>query len=169
MKFSGLKTIAFLEALKGAAALLLAIGIHILEGINLHVEVLKLLTHLHWNADGHYAQMLLHAVDGLTHSSFTLVTVIAVFYALVRFVEAYGLWHEMRWTEWFAFLSGAVYLPFEFYEIIKDPNLVTGAVLGINLIVVAYMYTILKKHPDGKKHPGGKKHPDGKSQRLVEE
>lgn len=152
MKFSGLKTIASLEALKGVAAVLVAIGIHVLEGVDLHAQVLSLMTSLHWNENGHYAQMLLHSVDGLTRSSFTLVTVVAIFYALVRFVESYGLWHEMRWTEWFAFLSGAVYLPFELYGIFKDPNLVTGGVLVINLIVVGYMYTILKKHPDKKTH-----------------
>ncbi len=151
MKFSGSKTIALLEAVKGISAVLIVIAIHVLESVNLHTQVVSLLTAFHINLDGYYSQMLLHSVDRLTRFSFNLVTVLAICYAMIRFIESYGLWHEMRWTEWFAFLSGAIYLPFEIYEVYKNINIASVGVLMINLIVVSYMYTILKKHPEKQK------------------
>ncbi len=38
-------------------------------------------------------------------------------YSGARSVEAYGLWFERRWAEWFALISGAIYLPVEIYEL----------------------------------------------------
>jgi hypothetical protein len=39
-------------------------------------------------------------------------------YASIRFVEAYGLWHELAWSEWFGAISGSIYLPIEVYELV---------------------------------------------------
>ncbi|MCZ7627423.1 MAG: DUF2127 domain-containing protein [Candidatus Methylomirabilis sp.] len=44
-------------------------------------------------------------------------------YASVRFVEAYGLWLERRWAEWFAAVSGGIYIPFEIYELLYGESL----------------------------------------------
>lgn len=144
MKFSGLRAIATMEALKGVLALLVAIGVHALAGVNLHAEAIKLFEKYHVSIQNHYVEMFLNSLDKITNSGLTVVTILAIGYAMIRFVEAYGLWHYMRWTEWFAFLSGAIYLPFEIYEVFKDPNLITFGVLGINILVVSYMYYILK-------------------------
>ena len=63
----------------------------------------------------------------------------AAAYSIVRFVEAYGLWRERTWAEWFALISGALYVPFEVYELVRRPTLIHVAVLLINLAVVFYM------------------------------
>ncbi len=34
-------------------------------------------------------------------------------------LESYGLWFAKRWAEWFALLSGSVYLPVELYGLLK--------------------------------------------------
>ena len=41
----------------------------------------------------------------------------ALTYSAIRFTEAYGLWRERRWAEWLSAVSGAIYLPFEIYEL----------------------------------------------------
>jgi hypothetical protein len=38
-------------------------------------------------------------------------------YVLVRFVEAYGLWHYKEWAKWVSALSGEIYIPFELLEL----------------------------------------------------
>ncbi|REG86580.1 DUF2127 domain-containing protein [Marinomonas pollencensis] len=144
MNLSGLGAIAVLEAFKGVLAVLVAIGVHALAGVDLHQEAVNMFAYFHLAATNHYAVLALHSIDKINHSGLTLVTMVALGYALIRFIEAYGLWHRMRWTEWFAFLSGAVYLPFEIYEVIKDQNVITLGVLGINIVVVSYMYWVLK-------------------------
>jgi uncharacterized membrane protein (DUF2068 family) len=67
----------------------------------------------------------------------------AAAYTLIRFIEAYGLWHNLRWTQWFALVSGAIYLPLELYEVVNHFNLMSVVVLIINLLVVGYMYLVL--------------------------
>ena len=63
-------------------------------------------------------------------------------YALIRFAEAYGLWHAKVWAEWFALISGCLYLPLEIFELLKHANLFKWSVLAINLIVVIYIALI---------------------------
>ena len=55
------------------------------------------------------------------------------------FVEAYGLWRERPWAEWFALISGTLYVPFEAYELVRRVTAVHLAVLLINLGIVFYM------------------------------
>jgi len=65
---------------------------------------------------------------------------IAFGYALIRFIEAYGLWHARAWAEWFAIISGSAYLPWEIVEVVKHPHhVIRWIVLLINIIVVLYM------------------------------
>jgi len=144
MKFSGLGVIAVLEACKGILALLIAVGLHALAGVNLHQETVQFFDYLHISPTNHYVDLAVQSVDKVTHTGLTVVTIIALGYAVIRFIEAYGLWHQLRWTEWFAFISGTIYLPFEVYELLQDANVITFGVLGINLTIVGYMYFVLK-------------------------
>jgi len=49
------------------------------------------------------------------------------------------LWRERAWAEWLALISGAIYLPFEIYELIRRPDLVRLGIFLVNLAVVLYM------------------------------
>ena len=54
-------------------------------------------------------------------------------------MEAYGLWKARVWAEWVALISGAVYLPFEIYELFRRITIVRASVLIVNLAIVLYM------------------------------
>ena len=60
-------------------------------------------------------------------------------YALVRFVEAWGLWRRQAWAEWFGILSGSIYLPLEIFELSRGITSVRLTVLLINLAIVAWL------------------------------
>jgi uncharacterized membrane protein (DUF2068 family) len=60
-------------------------------------------------------------------------------YALVRFVEAYGLYGEKAWAEVLAAVSGAIYVPFELAELLRRPTWHGAVLLALNLSVVALM------------------------------
>jgi uncharacterized membrane protein (DUF2068 family) len=68
-----------------------------------------------------------------------LLAVAALVYSTIRFIEAFGLWRMRRWAEWFAILSGGVYLPLEIYELTHHATLVKAVVLVINAAIVAYL------------------------------
>jgi len=139
----GVRAIAMLEASKGILALLVAIGLHAYAGKNLSVLATQWVTHFYLNPASHYPSIFISAIGSLSQSSLTLLALGAAAYTLVRFIEAYGLWHNMGWTQWFALLSGAIYLPFECYEMISHFSLLSVIVLLINLVVVMYMYFVL--------------------------
>ena len=43
------------------------------------------------------------------------------------------------WAEWFAIISGCIYLPVEVYELIEKPTLIRAGILILNAFIVAYL------------------------------
>jgi hypothetical protein len=64
---------------------------------------------------------------------------LALLYAGVRFIEAYGLWRMKAWAAWLAIVSGAMYLPVEVFELLKHATFLKGSVLLINAGIVGYL------------------------------
>lgn len=63
----------------------------------------------------------------------------------MRFIEAYALWGERRWAEWFAAVSGAIYVPFELYELLHRFSGLAVTALAVNLAVVGAMIGALRR------------------------
>jgi uncharacterized membrane protein (DUF2068 family) len=139
----GLRFVAALEAFKGMIAVGLAMGIYVLEGKNLHSWAQSILQTLHVNLETQLAKLLLHFVDSVTESTMLIIMIGLCIYSMIRFVESYGLWHSLVWTEWFALVSGAVYIPFEIYEMIIHPNWFGFTIFIINVLVVWLMARVL--------------------------
>ncbi|MCK5817834.1 MAG: DUF2127 domain-containing protein [Psychromonas sp.] len=140
---TGLKAIAALEASKGVIAILVAFGLHVLAGKNLQHVAELIVSYAHLNPASHFPSIFIHAASTFSDSKTNLLAIGAFAYSLIRLVEAYGLWNELVWTEWFALLSGAIYLPFEIYEVIFHTGFLAVGALLINIIVVWYMSRIL--------------------------
>lgn len=142
---AGLRLIAIMEASKGTIALLISLGLHELMGQNLQQLTEKLINHLHLNPASYYPGHLLQALADINNTKLMIVTVGALLYSFIRFVEAYGLWYQYRWTEWLALVSSVVYLPFELYELYQKVNLLSLLLLMLNTLVVIYLATVLNK------------------------
>lgn len=145
MNQNGLKPIAIFEASKGLVALLVGLGIHEMSTDNIQQGAEYLLSHLHLNPASHYPSVFISSAGELGSGNLTLIALGAALYSIIRFVEAYGLWHSLRWTEWFALISGAIYLPFEVYEFVTNTGFLSAALLSVNCGVVAYVYYVLRK------------------------
>ena len=63
----------------------------------------------------------------------------ALLYSVVRFVEAYGLWLQKQWAEWFAVLTGGMYIPVELFEMIRKTTWPRVTVLSVNVGIVSYL------------------------------
>jgi len=140
---NGLKAIATLEAFKGLLSLLVAVGIHMLAGRNLQQVAESIVSHAHLNPGGHLPSIFIHAASTFPDSRMSLFALGALAYSLIRLVEAYGLWRGLVWTEWFALVSGAIYIPFEIYEILFHTSIIGVAVFMLNIVVVWYMARLL--------------------------
>jgi uncharacterized membrane protein (DUF2068 family) len=98
----------------------------------------------HLDPANRYGRLLLQAAEQVTDQRVWTFAALAGAYATVRAVEAYGLWYEYRWAEWFALVSGGLYVPIEVYELFHHPTWLKAAILGVNLLVVAWLAYALR-------------------------
>jgi uncharacterized membrane protein (DUF2068 family) len=138
---AALRAIATLEALKGIIVLLLGIA---LIFVHKHVEEFaeSLLFHLHVDVERRVGHAVMSAAMQLTDARLVTILLAATTYAAVRFIEGWGLWHRRVWAEWFALLSGALYLPWEILRITERPDWERVGVLVINVAIILYMLMI---------------------------
>ncbi|MGH9581810.1 MAG: DUF2127 domain-containing protein [Bryobacteraceae bacterium] len=137
----GLRTVASVEALKGIAVLLLGV---VLLFVHQHAEQFSesVLYHLRIDPDRALAQIFLNAASQVNDARLLTIAVLVVAYASVRFTEAWGLWHMRVWAEWFAMLSGFLYLPWEILKIVERADWEHISVLCMNLVIILYMAEI---------------------------
>jgi uncharacterized membrane protein (DUF2068 family) len=135
----GVRTVAILEALKGALVLIAGFGLLSLVHHDLQATAERLVRQSHLNPARHYPRVFIEAASRTSDSRLRTLAALAFLYAVVRFVEAYGLWHIRAWAEWFGIISGSIYLPVEVYGLFKHPTWVKGTVFLVNLGVVAYL------------------------------
>ena len=135
----GLRSVASFEAAKGALVLLLACGlIHLIhKDIGDFAERLTRIAHA--NPGGKLARLFVELANHTTDRNLWILGMGAVVYAAVRWVEAYGLWQEREWAQWFELLSTALYLPPEVYALLRHPAPLKWAVLTINIIILGFM------------------------------
>ncbi len=139
----GLRLIAIVEAAKGTLALLISLGVHALMGKNLEQFAERLFSHLHLNPASHFPSVVLLALKDISNTKLIIVAFAALLYSFIRFIEAYGLWRQYRWTEWFAILSSSIYLPFELYELYQKMDLLSLVLLSVNILILVYLSVVL--------------------------
>jgi uncharacterized membrane protein (DUF2068 family) len=139
----GLQAIAVFEAVKGAGGLIA--GIVALGFMDRDNEVFaeQIIRHLHIDPTWRYAQWFVKLVAEASDSQIMVAASFFALYAGVRFAEAYGLWRGRRWAEWFAALSGAIYIPVEIYELTHRVTWLKVTALVVNVVVVGYMVWLL--------------------------
>ncbi len=106
----------------------------------------KIIRLLHLDPARHYAKLFIMTMAQESDAQLLAFAIFAAFYATIRFAEAYGLWHERRWAEWLAALSGGVYVPIELYELINRASWIKFGALLVNIAVVAYMVWLLTEN-----------------------
>lgn len=139
----GVRLIAAFEALKGVLVLGAGFGLLSLLHRDLQEVAERLVRHSHLNPAHHYPRIFIEAASRTNDSRLLSLAVLAFLYALMRFVEAYGLWRTRVWAEWFAVIAGSIFLPVEIYEILRRATWMRGIVLLMNLSIVAYLVFVL--------------------------
>ena len=134
-----LRTVALLEAAKGALVLFVGFGLFALLHHDIQGFAERLIAHTHLNPAARYPRIFIELASHLTDVRLVLLAVGAVTYSVVRFIEAYGLWHARRWAEWVAALSGGIYVPFELMELYERATWLSLGAFVLNLAIVAIM------------------------------
>jgi uncharacterized membrane protein (DUF2068 family) len=131
-----LRAVALFEAAKGVLTVLAGFGLLTLLHRDVEAIAATLIRTLHLHPEGHYPALFLKYAEEVTDARVWGIFLAGILYAVVRFTEAYGLWHERPWAEWFGALAGGIYIPFELYELYLGVSFIKVAALGINVLVV---------------------------------
>lgn len=139
-----LRLVASLEFVKGVFVLLIGLSAILLVHKDAWVLAESLLALLHINTDRRSAQLFLDFADDITDARLWMAVRLAFAYSALRFVEAYGLWKQRRWAEWVAFGSGTLLIPIEIHQLLRGVTWLRSAVFLGNLVVVFYMFYLLR-------------------------
>jgi uncharacterized membrane protein (DUF2068 family) len=138
-----LRSVALLEAAKGSVVLLAGAGALSFIHHDAQHFAERVVRHLHLDPANDTPRIFLEFATRATDSRLAMLAAFAAAYSLVRFVEAFGLWKEMRWAEWFAAVSGGLYIPFEIFNLFHGHLWLSLSALVINVAVVAVMVKAL--------------------------
>lgn len=147
---AGLRAVAVFELAKGILVLLLGFGVLALAHRDLDEVAHRLTEVLRVNPEGRISNIFLTLANHTTDKTLWVLAFGALLYACVRFIEAYGLWRGREWAQWFALLSGALYLPGELYSLLRHASPLKWAVLAMNVMIVLFMLAVRIK--EGYRH-----------------
>ena len=140
---TGLHIVALFEGAKGALVLLAGFGLLTLIHKDFHQAAEELVSRFNMNPAHHYPKIFIDAATRLTDTRLWVLSASALLYATVRFIEAYGLWRRQPWAEWFAVLTGGIYIPMELYELLKGMTWAKVVVLAVNTGIICYLAYVL--------------------------
>ena len=140
----GLKLIAIVEGTKGVISLIAGLGLHRLASENTQSIIEKLAVHLHLDPASRYSGVIFRELNSITYSKLTLIAIGAFVYSVIRLIEAYGLWNELAWVEWFALLGCAIYLPLEVYELVVNTGVLSFIAIIVNIIILGYLIAVVR-------------------------
>jgi uncharacterized membrane protein (DUF2068 family) len=138
----GIRLVALLEAAKGAVVIIAGFGIMALIHRDVQAVAEDVVRHLHINPAQHFPRIFLDVAAAASDARLWAMAIAAMLYAAVRFAEAYGLWREQAWAEWFGIISGAIYLPIEVYELTVKVSPIKVSILLVNLVVVGWLMRV---------------------------
>ena len=150
----GLRVVALFEGAKGALVLITGFGLLAFIHRDLHNAAEEVVRHFHLNPAHHYPRIFLDAAARVNATQLWLLALSAFLYAVVRFIEAFGLWHGKLWAAWFGVLSGCIYIPVELIEVVHGLTWAKLTVLSVNVAIVAYLGYALMKSGRGKRGTG---------------
>lgn len=145
----GVRIVACFEAAKGLLVLLAGFGLLSIVHRNAQLVAEDIVLHFHLNPASRYPRIFVQLAGSLSDSQLWLMAGLALAYASIRLIEAYGLWHARRWAEWLAVVSGGIYVPIEVYELLSGVSWIKAGTLAVNIGIVLYMTTVLKQTHGG--------------------
>ena len=142
---TAVKTMALFEASKGVATVLGLLGLLSLLHHDLHKLALELIGHFGLSPRQRYPALLVQAVDRLNVTPVHTLVLLGGLYAAGRFVEAWGLWRDKAWGEWFGVFCSGIYIPFELRHAMLHQHWQAWLVLAFNIALVLVLLARLRQ------------------------
>jgi uncharacterized membrane protein (DUF2068 family) len=147
-KLALLRIVAVERALRALLLLALASGIFavgayrgtVVAKVNeIIVSAYPLAQQVGWDISHSHMIATVQELLGASAGTYTLLGAGFVAYALLQFVEAFGLWGGWRWAEYLAVIATSVFIPLEVYEIAHTPSPLKVLLLVVNVAIIGYL------------------------------
>jgi uncharacterized membrane protein (DUF2068 family) len=147
----GFRVVGTMKLVSGA--FMFAAGIGIFR--TLHSDIGELLEHyatrLHLDPDNRLVHFVLTRVGGISHERLKLIGAGTFIYAIVHFIEGFGLIFLQRWAEYLTVILTGSLMPLELYEIYEKVSPIRISVFVVNLAIVIYLIYKLQQENKSRK------------------
>ena len=146
--------IVAVKAVKGVAALLLALGSYSLTDNNLPEDFRRLLEFFHIDPEKRFFLELAQRVGEITPTNLEWVAAGSIVYGLFMLLQAGGLMFRVSWIVWLVIGESAFFIPIEIFELVRKhapapenhphifahPKIGIAIVLAVNVAIVWYLF-----------------------------
>ncbi|MGI9024295.1 MAG: DUF2127 domain-containing protein [Burkholderiaceae bacterium] len=143
---ASLRVIAVWEAVKGLLVILAAaVAVKLLHtGADHAIDVI--VDHLHLDPAGHTSRLFMRTAQHMNDKRLVMLAAAAIAYALLRFVEAWGLWYQKSWGWLLGIASAGLYLPLEIFEIYRRFSWSSVGLFAINVLIIVLLWLNRTRH-----------------------
>ena len=135
----GLAVIALFKLAKGFVLLFVGAGLLRLIDPEVATFLTPVMDLLHLHGHSRIVHSILLKVTAGSVHQVVLIAYASLLYAALLMVEGFGLWLEASWAAYMTIVSSSIFLPVEFFEVIRHLSALHVAVLLINIAIVAYL------------------------------
>jgi uncharacterized membrane protein (DUF2068 family) len=142
------RLLPWIAAERGFRAIVLAIvGLALVTHphANWATEATRFARHLGLDPNGNWIRRLIAKLRKLHGSEDVFFGAVALGYAVLEGVEAYGLWRRRLWAEWLTIVATSLLLIPEVWELTKSISLLKVGALLVNIVVVAYLVRRIRR------------------------
>ena len=141
----GLALIALFKLVKGMVLLLVGAALLRLVDPEIATFLAPAVELLHLHGHSRLVHSLLLKVSALSSHSVFLMAYASLLYSVFLLIEGCGLWLEASWAGYMAVISTSVFLPVEFYEVLKQISLMHVTILLLNVSILGYLLAQLER------------------------
>lgn len=141
----GLLLIGLFKLSKAIFFFMMGLGVVHLLHAELGNEAMRLAQALHFDPEWHIVSVLVEKVDLIDAHRLRQIGFFSFAYSVVSLIEGYGLMTCQIWAEYLTLTLTTIALPWELYELVRDPSWGRVALLATNLVVLAYLVWLLQR------------------------
>ena len=136
---SGLALIALFKLVKGVILLLVGAGLLRLVDPEIATFLVPAVDLLHLHGHSRLVHALLLKVGVCSSQTLFLMAYASLLYSVFLLIEGCGLWLEASWAGYMAVISTSVFLPVEFYDVLKQISVMHVTMLLLNVAIAGYL------------------------------
>jgi uncharacterized membrane protein (DUF2068 family) len=131
----------------GKAILFFALGVGAIHLLHKDIgdEVMRLATALKFDPESRFVALLLDKADLIDAHRLKQISLATFGYSALALTEGVGLLLEKVWAEYLTLCLTVSFLPWELYELARQPNWFRLSLLLINLAVLWYLVWLLRR------------------------